>query len=97
MKKEKSPILPVIFYMLKTAKQEKPILFFSYFLNFLIEIIRTGTNLLLPKLIIDELFYILFFIVSDSFIVIIGLFELNLTSHIHHHLRLFILHYKDEV
>ena len=58
MKKEKSPILPVIFYMLKTAKQEKPILFFSYFLNFLIEIIRTGTNLLLPKLIIDELFYI---------------------------------------
>ena len=58
MKKEKSPILPVIFYMLKTAKQEKPILFFSYFLNFLIEIIRTGTNILLPKLIIDELFYI---------------------------------------
>ena len=56
--KERSPILPVIKYMLKTAKQEKPILYFSYFLSFLIEIIRTGTNLLLPKLIIDELFYI---------------------------------------
>ena len=56
--KEKSPVLPVIKYMLKIAKQERPILFFAYFLFFAVEIIRNATNILLPKLILDELFFI---------------------------------------
>ena len=51
--KEKSPVLPVIKYMLKIAKQERPILFFAYFLFFAVEIIRNATNILLPKLIIS--------------------------------------------
>ena len=53
--KEKLPVKRVIFFMLKTAAREKPMLFFVYFLRFIRELINRAQMIILPKLLIDEL------------------------------------------
>ena len=53
--KNKNSILRVIKFMLKTAKEEKPLLFFTYFIDLVVEILRKIQIIVVPKFLIDEL------------------------------------------
>jgi len=53
--KNKNSIGRVIKYMLKTAKEQKPVLFFTYFIDLFVEVLRKVQTIVLPKFIIDEL------------------------------------------
>ncbi|MCR4742195.1 MAG: ABC transporter ATP-binding protein/permease [Treponema sp.] len=53
--KNKGPVLQVVKYMLKTAKENKPILFFAYFLQLLATLLQKVQIIIVPKFLIDEL------------------------------------------
>lgn len=53
--KNSNSMWQVIKFMLKTAKEQKPILFFTYFLMFIAELLRKIQTVIIPKFLIDEL------------------------------------------
>ena len=56
MKKNDSKVAKkVISSMLKIAVKEKPVLFFSYFLTFVVDLLRKVQVIIVPKFLIDEL------------------------------------------
>ena len=55
MHKNKSVVLPTLKFLMKTARKEKPSLFLLYFLEIVNKIVQTFTNIIIPKLLIDEL------------------------------------------